>query len=45
MNSILASGLDQADDEQPELDLPTDHAHIRGPDYYTNDSHGKENRC
>ena len=47
LKSILASGLDQADDEQHELDLPTDHAHIHRSDYYTNNNHGKEkgHRC
>ena len=44
VKSILASGLDRADDEQHELDLPTDHAHIRGPDYYTDDNHREEKR-
>ena len=42
VKSILVAGLDRADDDQPELDLPTDHAHIRGADYYTSSHNGKE---
>ena len=43
VKSILATGLDQAsDDEQHTLSLPAEHAHIRGPEYYTNSSNGKE---
>ena len=43
IKSILATGLDQADDEQPELALPEGHAHVRGPDYYANHLNDKEN--
>ena len=35
VKSILATGLDRADDEQYELSLPGRHANIRGPEYYT----------
>ena len=43
VKSILATGLDQAgDDEQHTLSLPAEHAHIRGPEYYTNSPNGKE---
>ena len=34
VKSILATGLDRADDEQYELSLPGRHANIRGPEYY-----------
>ncbi len=43
VKSILATGLDHANDEQHTLSLPAEHAHIRGPDYYTNPQNGKEN--
>ncbi len=43
IKSILATGLDQADDEQPDLALPEGHAHVRGPDYYANHLSDKEN--
>ena len=43
VKSILATGLDQAgDDEQHTLSLPAEHAHIRGPEYYTTSQNGKE---
>ena len=43
VKSILATGLDQAgNDEQHTLSLPAEHAHIRGPEYYTNSPNGKE---
>ena len=43
VKSILATGLDQAgDDGQRTLSLPAEHAHIRGPEYYTNSPNGKE---
>ena len=43
VKSILATGLDQAgDDQQYTLSLPTRHAHIRGPGYYTTPQNGKE---
>ena len=43
VKSILSTGLDQAgDDEQRSLSLPADHAHIRGPQYYTTHQNGKE---
>ena len=43
VKSILATGLDQAAAaEQHELTLPAGHAHIRGPEYYTNAPNGKE---
>ena len=43
VKSILSTGLDQADaGEQRSLDLPGDHAHVRGPDYYANSDNGKE---
>ena len=43
VKSILAAGLDQADDQQPDLALPAEHAHVRGPDYYANHLSDKEN--
>ena len=43
VKTILTAGLDQADPgEQRSLSLPTDHAHVRGPDYYANSHNGKE---
>ena len=43
VKSILATGLDQADnDEQHTLSLPAEHAHVRGPQYYTTPQNGKE---
>ena len=43
VKSILATGLDRADDEQYELSLPGRHANIRGPEYYAPTSrNGKE---
>ena len=43
VKSILATGLDQADnDEQHTLSLPAEHTHIRGPQYYTTPQNGKE---
>ena len=43
VKSILATGLDRADDEQYELSLPGNHANIRGPGYYATASrNGKE---
>ena len=43
VKSILATGLDQAgNDEQHPLSRPAEHAHIRGPEYYTNSPNGKE---
>ncbi len=43
VKSILTTGLDQAgNEEQPTLSLPSEHAHIRGPEYYTNLHNGKE---
>ena len=44
VNSILATGRDQtAAAEQHQLSLPTEHAHIRGPQYYTSTlQNGKE---
>ena len=44
VNSILATSRDQiAAAEQHELSLPTEHAHIRGPQYYTTTlQNGKE---
>ena len=43
VNTILSAGLDQADEsEQRSPSLPADHAHVRGPDYYTNSHNGKE---
>ena len=43
VKSILATGLDQTgNDEQHTLSLPAEHAHIRGPEYYTNSPSGKE---
>ncbi len=43
VKSILSTGLDQANaGEQRSLDLPGDHAHVRGPDYYANSDNGKE---
>ena len=43
VKSILLKGLDKLDDEQIELSLPTQHAHIRGPGYYASHDNGKEN--
>ena len=43
VKTILSAGLDQADPgEQRALDLPADHAHVRGPDYYANSHNAKE---
>ncbi len=43
VKSILATGRDQtAAAEQHTLSLPAQHAHIRGPEYYTNSQNGKE---
>ena len=43
VKSILATGLDQAgEDDQHALSLPAEHAHIRGPEYYTTLHNGKE---
>ena len=43
VNSILTTGRDQtAAAEQHELSLPAQHAHIRGPEYYTTLHNGKE---
>ena len=42
VKSILATGLDRADDEQYELSLPGNHANIRGPGYYTTPRNGKK---
>ena len=43
VKSILATGIDQADTgEQRSLSLPAEHAHIRGPQYYTTPQNGKE---
>ena len=42
VKSILATGLDQADDQQYTLSLPGHHANIRGPGYYTTPQNGKE---
>ena len=43
VKSILATGLDQAgDDQQYTLSLPGHHANIRGPGYYTTSQNGKE---
>ena len=43
VKSILTTGLDQAgDEEQHTLSLPAQHAHIRGPEYYTTLHNGKE---
>ena len=43
VNSILATGRDQAAAaEQRDLSLPAEHAHIRGPEYYTTLHNGKE---
>ncbi len=43
VKSILSTGLDQTNPgEQHSLDLPDDHAHVRGPDYYANPHNGKE---
>ena len=43
VNSILATGRDQtAAATQHQLSLPAQHAHIRGPDYYTTLHNGKE---
>ena len=42
VKSILSTGLDQADDQQYTLSLPTRHAHIRRPGYYTTPQNGKE---
>lgn len=43
VKSILSTGLDQAGDkEQRPLSLPAEHAHIRGPQYYTTPQNGKE---
>ena len=41
VNSILATG-DQAGDSQHTLSLPAEHAHIRGPEYYTTLHNEKE---
>ncbi len=41
VKSILASGLDKTgEEEQRDLLLPADHAHIRGPDYYAASRNG-----
>ena len=43
VKSILSTGRDQArDDQQYTLSLPAQHAHIRGPGYYTHSQNGKE---
>ena len=43
VKTILSTGLDQAGaGEQRSLSLSTDHAHVRGPDYYANSPNGKE---
>ena len=43
VKSILATGRDQtAAAAQHQLSLPAEHAHIRGPEYYTNSQNGKE---
>ena len=43
VKSILATGRDlTAAAEQHELSLPTEHAHIRGPEYYATSQNGKE---
>ena len=42
VKSILATGRDRAAAEQHELSLPAEHAHIRGPQYYTTSQNGKE---
>ena len=43
VKSILTTGRDQtAAAEQHELSLPAEHAHIRGPEYYTTLHNGKE---
>jgi transposase len=37
VNSILKTGMDRLpdpSDAEPQLDLPMDHANVRGPDYY-----------
>ena len=37
VNSILKTGMDRLpdpSDSEPQLDLPVDHANVRGPDYY-----------
>jgi len=37
VNSILKTGMDRLpdpSDAEPQLDLPIDHANVRGPDYY-----------
>ena len=42
VNSILSTGRDQAGNDQHTLSLPAEHAHIRGPGYYTTVHNGKE---
>ena len=43
VKSILSTGLDQTDPgEQRSLELPEDHDHVRGPDYYANSDNGRE---
>ena len=43
VKSILSTGLDQTDPgEQRSLELPDNHDHVRGPDYYANSDNGRE---
>ena len=42
-STAASTGLDQTDDEQPDLALPDGHAHVRGPDYYANHLSDKKN--